>query len=59
MNFLHKVALVAAAVTLVLSGMALIQGELGEAALGVFVAVCAFLTSGVWPTKPLWGGRRD
>jgi hypothetical protein len=59
MKLLQKVALVAAAATLILSGMALIQGEFHDAALGVFVAACALFTSGMWQTKPLWRRRKD
>lgn len=60
MKLLQKVALVAAAATLILSGMALIRGEFHDAALGVFVAACALFTSGLlWPTKPLWRRRKD
>jgi hypothetical protein len=51
MRLLQKVALIAAVVTLILSGMALNQGEFHDAALGVFVAACAWFTSGLWPTK--------
>jgi len=59
MKLLQKVALVAAAVTLILSVMSLIQGEFHDAAVGVFVSACALVTSGMWPTKLLWGRRKD
>lgn len=56
MKLLHKVALVAAAVTLILSVMSLVRGEFHDAALGVFVAACALFTNfDMWPIKPLWG----
>lgn len=59
MKLLQKVALVAAATTLILSGMALMRGAFHDAAVGVFVAACALFTSGMWwPTKPPWRRRK-
>jgi len=46
MTLRQKVALVAAAAALILSGMALIQEEFHDTAVGVFVSVCALLTNG-------------
>lgn len=55
MKLLQKVALVGAAATLILSGMALIRGEFHDAAVGVFLAACVLITNfRLWPTKPLW-----
>ena len=58
MTLLQKVALVAAAATLVLSVMALIQGEVHDAAVGAFVAACALVTSGLRPAKALWRRKK-
>lgn len=56
---LQKAALVAGAATLILSGVAMVQGEFHDAAVGAFVAACALFTSGVfWPTKPLWRRKK-
>jgi hypothetical protein len=41
----QKVALMLAAACLILSGVALFQGEFGSAALGVLVSACALITS--------------
>jgi hypothetical protein len=60
MKLLQKVALVAAAIVLILSVIALIRGEFRDAAIGVFVSACALVTSGILgPTKPLWKRRED
>lgn len=45
MKLLQKVALVLVAACLIFSGLALIQGEFGSAALGVFVSACALITN--------------
>ena len=45
MKWLQKVALVFVVACLVFSGMALIQGEIGSAALGVFISACALITN--------------
>lgn len=55
----QEVALVGAVAVLIVSGISLIRGEFHDAALGVFVAACALLTSGMLPTKPLWMRRKD
>jgi hypothetical protein len=53
MKLLQKVALVAAAVTLILSVLSLIRGEFHDAAVGVFLSASALFASGVlWPAKP-------
>jgi hypothetical protein len=60
MNLLQKVALVVVAAALTMSGLALIQGEIYDAAVGVFVSACALLTNfRMWPPKPLWGRRKN
>jgi hypothetical protein len=59
MKLLQKVAVVAAVVVLILSVIALIQGEVHDTAVGVFVSACALLTSGLlWPAKPRERGRK-
>ncbi len=59
MKLRQKIVLVLVAACLILSGMALIQGEIHDAALGVFVSACALLTNGMlWPIKPLWRRRK-
>ena len=55
MTLRQKIALVAAAIVLILSAIALIQGEVHSAALGVFVAACALFSNGMLgSTKLLW-----
>jgi hypothetical protein len=56
MKLLQKVALAAAAVTLILSTSALLLGATNDAAVGLFVAACAWVTSGMWP---MWRDRKD
>ena len=45
MKLRQTVALVLVAACLIFSGLALIQGEFGSAALGVFVSACALITN--------------
>lgn len=45
MKLLQIIALVLSAACLIFSGFALVQGEFGSAALGVFVAACALVTN--------------
>jgi hypothetical protein len=45
MKLLQIIALVLSAACLIFSGLALIQGEFGSAALGVFVSACALITN--------------
>lgn len=60
MNLRQKVALVVAAVVLVLSGVALMEGEFEWAALGVFLSVSSVVMNfWVGPSKPLWRSRKD
>lgn len=55
MALLQKVALVLAALVLVLSGVALIEGEFGSAALGIFLATNSVVMSfRRWPSKLVW-----
>jgi hypothetical protein len=59
MKLRQKVVLVLVATCLILAGLALIQGELHAAALGVFVSFCALLTNGILSrNKPLWRRRK-
>jgi hypothetical protein len=59
MNLRQKVALVFVAAALILSGLALVRGELHDAALGVFVSACALFTNfDMWPTKALWRRKK-
>jgi hypothetical protein len=59
MKLRQKVALVFVTVALILSGLALIRGEFHDAALGVFVSVCALFTNfNLWPTKALWRRKK-
>ncbi len=59
MKLLQMIALVLAAVTLAMSGLAFIWGEFHDATLGVFVAAVALITNfRHWPTKPLWRHRK-
>jgi len=56
----RNVAVVLVAACLILSGIALIQGEFLSAALGVFVSACALVTNfRMWPTKPLERHGKD
>jgi hypothetical protein len=45
MKLLQIIALVLSAACLIFSGFALVQGEFGSAALGVFVSACALITN--------------
>jgi len=58
MKLLQIIALVLSAACLIFSGSALIQGELGSAALGVFVAACALITNfGNGLLDRFWSGK--
>ena len=58
MTSLQKVTLVLAAVVLVFAGVALIEGDFGSAALGVFLATSSVVsTFRIWPSKLLWRKR--
>jgi uncharacterized membrane protein YgaE (UPF0421/DUF939 family) len=60
MNLLQKATLVVVAAALTMSGLALIQGEFSDAAVGVFVSACALFTNfRMWPPKPQWRRRKD
>jgi hypothetical protein len=60
MTLLQKIALLLAVVALIMSALALIQGEFRDAALGVFVSAVALATNfRNWPTKPLWRHRKS
>jgi hypothetical protein len=59
MKLRQKVVLALVTVCLILSGLALIQGNFHAAALGVFVSFCALLTNGILlRNKPLWRRRK-
>lgn len=58
MKLFQKVALVLVAACLILSGLALVQGEFGSAALGVFVSACALITSFGNRLLDRWGGEK-
>lgn len=60
MKLLQKVLLVLVAACLIVSGVALVQGRFGSAALGLFVSACALTTLllGIRPTKPFWRHRK-
>jgi hypothetical protein len=60
MTLFQKVVVVLVAGALVMSGIALIRGDIHSAALGVFVSAVALITNfGLWPTKPLWRRRKS
>jgi len=59
MTLLQKVALLAAVVTLILGCIALIQGEIHDAALGFFLSATTLFGSGLlWPVKPMRRSRK-
>lgn len=58
MTLLQIVALVLAALCLVFAGVSLIEGELGSAALGVFLAANSVVINfRLWPSKGRWRKR--
>jgi hypothetical protein len=55
MNWRQKIALLLGGVVLVVSGAALMNGEFGAAALGVFLSASALVSNfRIWPSKSRW-----